>query len=202
MTFLLATRNRHKVSELRRLLKGRPIRILAQDVFPGLPSVPEDGATFLANTVKKSLSASRRVVLPVLAEDSGLEVRALRGLPGVRSARYAGRSQDSKANIAKLIKAMAGIPPARRGARFVCVMAVSVGGRLVRTFRGTCGGSIALKPAARRGFGYDPVFIPKGSDRTMAQLGPALKDRVSHRRAAALQLTRWLKKFSPAGPAD
>ena len=192
-TFLLATRNHHKVRELRRILKGLPIRFVTLGRFPAIPAVREDGSTFRANAAKKAVQTSRHTILPVLAEDSGLEVEALGGRPGVRSARFAGPAQDDRANVSKLLRVMEKAPAPRRQARFVCVMAVAAGGRLVRIFQGTCPGSIAFQPAGRRGFGYDPVFIPRGFRKTAAQLAAARKDRLSHRGQAARLLKRWLR---------
>ena len=195
ITLLLATRNLHKVRELRRLLRGLPVRFITLDLFPGIPPVKENGATFRVNAIKKAVATSRRTILPVLAEDSGLEVRALNGLPGVRSARFAGPAQNDSANLSKLLRQMSGMPPARRQARFVCVMALAVGGRLIRTFEGNCPGSIALQAAGRGGFGYDPVFFPRGCRKTTAQLSAGEKDRFSHRGKAAGKLKGWLRKF-------
>ena len=200
LTVLLATRNRHKVRELRRILKGLPVRFMTADQFPDLPAVREDGATFRANAVKKAVAASRWTILPVLAEDSGLEVRALGGRPGVRSARYALRqaqgertqNQMDQANVAKLLRSLLRVPANRRQARFVCVIAFAAGGRLLRAFEGTCVGSIAFRPVGRTGFGYDPVFIPRGYRRTMAELGARIKDGLSHRAKAAAKLGKWL----------
>lgn len=199
LTLLLATRNRKKAQELRRLLgKGAThplaVRIVTLDRFPDLPKVAEDGATFKANAIKKSLAVSRRTILPVLADDSGLEVRALNGRPGIRSARFAGPAQDDRANIAKLLKRLKGVAASQRQARFVCWIAMAVGGRLIRTFQGTCAGSIAFQPAGHSGFGYDPIFIPAGYKRTMAQLGSSRKDLLSHRARAIAQVREWLIK--------
>ena len=202
MTFLLATRNRHKVLELRRLLRGLPVRLITLDRFPEIRPVREDGTTFRANAVKKAVQTSRHTPLPVLAEDSGLEVQALKGRPGVHSARFArhktggqaGKAQDDEANVAKLLRVMARVPAGRRKARFVCVMAMAVGGKLVRTFQGICRGSIAFEPAGRGGFGYDPVFISSGFRKTTAQLGGREKDGLSHRGQAVRALARWLRK--------
>jgi len=190
LTFLFATRNRHKVRELRRLLKGLPVRWITLDRFPEIPPVREDGATFAANAVQKAVQTSRYTPLLVLAEDSGLEVKALGGRPGIRSARFAGQGQDDQSNVAKLLRAMTRVPPSRRQARFVCVMAVAAGGKLIRTFRGTCRGSIAFEKKGRGGFGYDPVFIPQGHHRTMAQLPASRKDSLSHRFKASTQFSR------------
>jgi len=192
----LATRNRHKVLELRRILKGLPVRFLTVDQFPDLPAVHENGTTFRANAIKKALVTSRHTILPVLAEDSGLQVRALNGRPGVRSARYGGAAQNDQANVRKLLKDLSAIPSKRRQARFVCVMALAVGGKLIRTFEGNCPGAIALEAAGRTGFGYDPVFIPRGHRQTMAQLGARVKDSLSHRNQAAVRLRRYLKQVA------
>ncbi len=192
LTLLLATRNRHKVRELRRLLAGLPIRLLALDSFPSVPPVRENGATFRENAVAKALSVSRHVGLPVLAEDSGLEVQGLRGRPGVHSARYAGSAQSDRANVTKLLKALDGAPARGRRARFVCVMAWAVRGRVIRTFRGSCAGRIAESPRGRGGFGYDPLFVPTGFNSTMAQMPLKQKNRISHRARAASALRAWL----------
>ncbi len=193
MTFLFATRNRHKVRELRRLLKGRSLRFVTLDRFPSIPPVREDGSTFHANAVKKAVQTSRHTILPVIAEDSGLEVRALGGRPGVRSARYAGKGQNDKANVAKLLRVLARVPAGRRHARFVCVMALAAGGRLIKTFEGSCRGSIAFEEKGQGGFGYDPVFTPARLRKTTAQLAPGEKDRLSHRGQAARVLVKYLK---------
>ena len=175
-------------------MDGARLRFLTLGDFPDIPPVREDGATFRANAAKKAVSASRRTILPVLAEDSGLEVKALRGRPGIRSARFAGPAQEDRANNARLRKVMVSVPAPRRQARFVCCLALAAGGRLIRTFQASCPGSIALQQAGRSGFGYDPLFIPRGYKQTMAQLGYGVKHRLSHRARAVVQLRGWLKK--------
>ncbi len=205
--FLFATRNRHKVRELRRLLKNVPVRLVTLDRFPTIPPVHEDGSTFRVNAVKKAVQTSRYTILPVIAEDSGLEVRALGGRPGIRSARFALRpfgklraqgertqNQIDRANVAKLLRVLARVPASRRQARFVCLTAVAAGGRLIKVFRGACRGSIAFEEHGKGGFGYDPVFIPAGSRKTTAQLNAARKDRISHRGQTARALAAWLKR--------
>lgn len=192
LTLLFATKNRHKVRELRRILKEVPVRLVALDRFPAIPPVHENGATFRANAVKKAVQASRHTILPVIAEDSGLEVRALGGRPGIRSARFAGPTQNDRANLEKLLRVMARVPASRRQARFVCVMALAAGGRLIKTFEGDCRGSIAFEREGRGGFGYDPVFIPTGDRQTMAQVSASLKDSLSHRSQAVKRLSRWV----------
>ena len=199
-TFLLATRNPKKGRELQRLLKGLNLRVVTLGRFPGIPLVREDKPTLRGNAVKKAVQASRHTGLPVLADDSGLEVRALGGAPGVRSARYAGPAQDERANVAKLLHRMRELPPSRRRARFVCVLALARKGRLLRAFQGVCEGSIARAPAGRTGFGYDPVFIPRGRRKRLAELGPEVKDRLSHRTRAIGAFARWLRKAPSRAP--
>ncbi len=194
-TVILATKNRHKVRELSRLVRSVQVRFLPMDLFRGIAAARETGATFRRNAEKKARVVSRQTILPVLAEDSGIEVRALGGRPGVRSARFAGFSQDDKANNDKLLRLMAPVPPSRRQARFVCCMALAIGGKVVRVFEGSCPGVIAPGLAGKAGFGYDPLFVPCGCRKTMAQLGSAVKDRISHRAKAAVKLEKWLKRF-------
>ena len=200
-TVLLATRNPGKARELQRLLKPLDVRVLTLESFPGVPLVVEDKHTLEENAVKKAAETWLHVDLPVLADDSGLEVEALGGRPGVHSARFAGAAQDDRANVAKLLKLLRGVPPSRRKARFVCVLAFARGGRIIKTFRGACEGSIALAPSGRAGFGYDPVFIPAGRKKTLAELGPGVKDRLSHRVRAVRAFARWLRKDLSGGPA-
>ena len=175
-------------------MKGTPVRFLTPDLFPDIPPVREDGSTFRANALKKAVQTSRRTILPVLAEDSGLEVRALGGRPGVHSARFAGKAQEDQANVRKLLRVMKKVPASRRQARFICWMALAIAGRPIKTFQAHCAGSISFSPAGRTGFGYDPVFVPRRFNRTMAQLGPRTKDSLSHRARAARQLKEWLVK--------
>ena len=204
MIFLLATRNPKKRQELQRLLKDFPVRLLTLDVFPDIPPVHENGTTFRANAVKKAVQTSRRTLFPVVADDSGLEVRALKGCPGVRSARFArvragqaGLGQNDAANNKKLLRLLRKTPISRRQARFVCWIAVAANGRLIRTFQGSCAGSVAFRPSGKQGFGYDPLFIPRGYKKTMAELGPGVKDRLSHRGKAMSALKTWLHNHSP-----
>lgn len=200
-TVLLATRNPHKLIELRRYLRGIPARLVTLDAYPQVPPVREDGATFEQNAVKKAVLPSRRVPVLVVAEDSGLVVPALGGAPGVTSARFAapvrrrgvaearrGLSRDA-ANTAKLLRRLQDAPPARRRAAFVCVVAVARAGHLLGVVRGECRGTIADRPRGTTGFGYDPVFVPAGERRTFAELGPRVKDAISHR-ARALRRAR------------
>lgn len=177
------------------------MRLVTLKQFPNIPTVVEDGATFRFNAVKKAVQTSRHTILPVLADDSGLEVRALKGRPGVRSARFAGLAQSDSANNAKLLRAMGKIPSSRRQARFVCWMALAAGGRLIQAFHGECAGTVAFSPSGKTGFGYDPLFIPRGMKKSFAEVGSQIKDRMSHRARAAAQLREFLRTNLSTNPA-
>lgn len=178
---LLATRNRKKLLELKRLLRGLNIKILSLDSFKNFPDVEEDKNTFRANAIKKSTEISKRTDKLVISDDSGLEVWALDGEPGVRSARYAGSSQADDKNIAKLLNAMKGLRGGDRRARFRSFICLSRFGKAVKIVSGAIKGKIAEKKSGVNGFGYDPVFIPKGFNKTFAQMSSRKKDRISHR---------------------
>ncbi|MGO9525417.1 RdgB/HAM1 family non-canonical purine NTP pyrophosphatase [Mycobacterium sp.] len=186
---LVASRNPKKLAELRRVLDGAGLSGLTlvslNDLAP-FGEAPESGATFEDNAVAKARDAFAATGLPTVADDSGLEVAALNGMPGVLSARWSGNHGGDAANTALLLAQLRDVPDERRGAAFVSACAlVSASGEVV--VRGEWPGSIAREPRGDGGFGYDPVFVPDGSDRTAAQLNPAEKDAVSHRgRALAL----------------
>ncbi|MBS4727268.1 non-canonical purine NTP pyrophosphatase [Mycobacterium sp. SM1] len=187
---LVVSRNRKKLAELRRMLERAGITRLAllslDDVAP-FPDTPEIGATFEDNALAKARAAFAATGLASLADDSGLEVAALNGMPGVLSARWSGRHGDDAGNVALLLAQLRDVPDERRGAVFVSVCAlVSESGEVVA--RGEWPGTIAHQACGVGGFGYDPVFIPQGFDRTAAQLSPAEKDAVSHRGRALAQL--------------
>jgi XTP/dITP diphosphohydrolase len=188
MTIVLATRNENKVREIREILgEGVPLRSLRD--YPQVPEVPEDGLTFRENAVAKARFVSGILGLAALADDSGLEVDALNGDPGVRSARFAGERSTAAQNNARLLRLMAGIPSERRRGRFRCVVALALPDGTVRTAEGACEGRILEAPHGSRGFGYDPLFVPDGYDRTFAELDPEEKNRISHR-ARALEAAR------------
>jgi XTP/dITP diphosphohydrolase len=196
---LLATRNRGKVAEFRALLGAVPgLELVGLDDVPPLPEVLEDGDSFEANAVKKALSIARDAGLPVLADDSGLEVDALGGAPGVFSARFAGPGATDADNNRKLLDLLQDVPRARRTARFRCVLALAEpadfppGAALVRLERGVCEGRILSAPAGSHGFGYDPVFLPDGHARSMAELSAREKNRISHRALAAARMREFL----------
>lgn len=181
---LLATRNKKKFREIKRLFKGSKIRILSLDKFPAIPEVAEDKDTFAANAIKKAVEVSACTEKLVLADDSGLEVASLDGEPGVRSSRYAGPKKDDRLNNLKLLRRLKNKPAHKRKARFTCAVALALKKRLVKVIKGTCAGRIGFEMDGGCGFGYDPVFIPDGCRDTFARLGPKVKDRLSHRAKA------------------
>src|SRR3972149_8360046 len=175
MKIVLATRNQGKIEEIRSLLKGEEtsggIEICSLKDYPDVPEIREDGATFSENARKKALTVAQLTGQIAVADDSGLEVEALGGAPGVYSARFAGEGASDSANIKKLLELLRDIPSEKRGARFVCVMALATpdgGGSLVE---GECRGMIAMEERGMSGFGYDPVFIVSGYGETFAELG-------------------------------
>jgi len=191
---VLATRNPGKVAEFRALLEPAGVEVLGLD--PRIPEVEEDGATFAENALKKALTYARATGLPVLADDSGLEVDALGGRHGVHSARWV-PGTDADRNRA-LLRELEGVPPERRTARYVCVVALADPAGRHRLFRGTLEGRIALAPRGTGGFGYDPIMeLPDG--RTVAELDLAEKNRISHRQAALRQALAALPSFLAGG---
>lgn len=191
---VIATRNRKKQREIKRLLKGLNIKVRGLDSFRDLPKVEEDGGTFRANAKKKALGISSRTGGLVMADDSGLEIPVLGNAPGVHSARYAGPSQDDKKNTAKVLKDMQGYSGRLRRARFKCAVCLSKGKKVIGIAEGKVEGTITFKPKGGTGFGYDPIFIPRGYSKTFAELGPKIKDALSHR-AAALKKAKEIIKI-------
>ncbi|MBF0126288.1 MAG: XTP/dITP diphosphatase [Magnetococcales bacterium] len=181
MKLVLASRNRKKMEEIRRVLALPDLVLLSLDDFPACPEVVEDGSTFEANAAKKAGVVAGFTGLTALADDSGLVVDGLDGAPGIHSARYAGEGADDTLNLAKLLSELAARPSAARTARFQCVLALAEPHGTTRCFSGTVEGRIAPAPQGSNGFGYDPVFIPVGFDITFAQMEASQKDSMSHR---------------------
>lgn len=192
-SLLLATRNEHKRREFARLLPGWEIDALPDEVQ--LP--PEDGETFADNALGKARAAAAAMGRPSIADDSGIEAAALRGRPGVRSARYAGAGASDAENLALLLREA----PAGSALEYVCALAyvdpAKTGAECQRVFEGRCAGTLAAEPRGERGFGYDPAFLPddRPGDQTMAELTDKQKDEISHRGRAARALLRWLDVF-------
>lgn len=181
---MLASANRHKVREIQALLADLPVTVRSLAEFPGAPDVVEDGATYRENALKKARSAADFTGKPALADDTGLEVDALDGRPGLYAARFAGEGCTFQDNIAKLLRLLEGIPMERRGARFVCVLAFVVPGGRELVVEGELRGRITEAQSGARGFGYDPVFFVPEVGKTLAELSFEEKNRISHRRRA------------------
>ncbi len=220
---LLATRNAKKLTELRRILVSSDlhgVQVVGLDDVPPFPEVPETAATFEGNALAKARAAAAATGLATVADDSGLEVDALNGMPGVLSARWSGHHGDDAANLQLVLDQLADVPEDRRGAAFVCATALVVPPNAqiseTRTFlvqtvvRGQWRGTLTRVPCGSNGFGYDPIFVPDGDRRTSAELDPAEKDAISHRARAlrallpalrrALAAERFSSRPAPPGP--
>jgi len=188
---VLATRNAHKVRELRRILAG--FDVVGVDAFPGVPDVAETGVTFAENALLKAHAVARATGLPAVGDDSGLCVGVLGGAPGVFSARWSGRHGDDRANLELLLAQLSDVPDQHRAAWFACAAALALPDGTERVAHGRLDGNVVRAPRGTGGFGYDPIFVPAGWDRTMAELGPAEKDRISHRGKAFRALAERLR---------
>lgn len=188
---LVASRNPQKLTELRRILDAAQvtgITLVGLDEVAPFAEAPETAVTFEGNALAKARDGARATGLACVADDSGLEVDALHGMPGVLSARWCGRHGDDAANTALLLAQLTDVPAERRGAGFVSASALVVPGGPEVVVRGQWRGSVARRPCGTNGFGYDPVFVPEGEQRCSAQLSPQEKDAVSHRARALTQL--------------
>ena len=189
----IATKNAHKLRELARICRDWPVRWLTVENHPGLwPDVPEPHDTYLDNALEKARAIAVALGEPAIADDSGIEADALDGGPGPRSARFAGERASDAENLAKLIEALRDKPADARTARYRCVAAIAwPDGRALHA-DGVCEGTLLVTPMGTRGFGYDPIFVPRGEDRTMAELDDDEKDRISHRGRAFRALAELL----------
>jgi XTP/dITP diphosphohydrolase len=189
----IATKNAHKLRELARICRDWPVRWLTVENHPGpWPDVPEPHDTYLDNALEKARAIALALGEPAIADDSGIEADALDGGPGTRSARFAGERASDAENLAKLIEAIRDEPAHARTARYRCVAAIAwPDGRALHA-DGVCEGTLLVTPMGTRGFGYDPIFVPRGEDRTMAELDDDEKDRISHRGRAFRALAELL----------
>ena len=179
---VLATRNKGKIAEVQRLLNEHAPHITLRSVVDfNLDDVEETGETFEENALLKAETIARQTGLPALADDSGIAIDALGGAPGIYSARWSGVHGDDAANIAKVLSELKEVPDSERGAQFVCVIALSMPDGRHLLVRGEVEGSVRRAPVGEHGFGYDPIFQPKGFDITTAQMDPETKDAISHR---------------------
>lgn len=180
---VLATRNAHKILEIKTILRDLPLEILTLNDVPNVPELREDGETFQANSLQKARTVYQFTKLPALADDSGLEVFYLNGRPGVVSARYAGPKATDEENNTKLLGQMRGVSPRRRKAQFRAVLTL-LDGNGAEVTEGICPGRLAEMPRGTNGFGYDPIFIPDGFSSTYAELTSEEKNQISHRARA------------------
>lgn len=194
---LLATRNPNKVCEIKSLLEGLPIMVISSGELPCLPAVEEDQQTYAGNALKKAAAAAALAGADaiVMADDSGLEVEALGGLPGVHAARFAGPHGDDAANNMLLLQKLNGLSPEKRGAVFKCAIVLLFPGGKRRLIEESCSGRIAQNPRGKAGFGYDPLFIYEPAGLTFAEMGEEAKNRVSHRGRALRRAHRILEQW-------
>jgi len=195
MKIVLATRNRHKIREIKQILRSLPVKVFSMLDFSYAPSVKEDKPTFRGNAVKKAARFSKYFGMPALADDSGLEVKALKGAPGVRSARFAGPNPTVEKLCAKVLRLLKGTPASGRAARFVCCIALVDPSGRTRVFEGEVRGKIGLEMKGSNGFGYDPIFVPRGHRKTFAEMKSSAKNRLSHRAKALKKLKTRLKNL-------
>ena len=181
---LLGTNNKHKGEEFKALLNDLPVEILTLDQFPQIGGIVEDGETLEENAEKKAEEVFRITHLPTLADDSGLEVHYLNDEPGVYSSRYAGPNATYQDNCKKLLSKLRGVPPRRRAARFRCVLYFIAPGNVRFHAEGICHGVILESPRGTNGFGYDPIFLPSGCSKTLAEMTSEEKNLISHRAKA------------------
>lgn len=202
MEIVIATANRHKLEEIRTLLGGIDVPLLSLHDLATPPSLPEEGKTYLENAAHKATTVFRLTGKVAIGEDSGLEVDALGGGPGLLSRRFGGgRLTDSQRN-ALLLEHLKDVPPANRTARFRCVVALVDSAGRMRSFEGTCEGLIATSPRGSEGFGYDPIFLVPRYGKTMAELGLKIKNRISHRARAFAKVKTYLAGKVAAPPAQ
>jgi XTP/dITP diphosphohydrolase len=178
---VVATRNPGKVAELRRILEPYDVDLVDLDAFPDAPDVAETGDSFAANALLKAHAVAEATGLVAIADDSGLAVDALNGMPGIFSARWSGRHGDDAANLRLVLAQLTDVPDERRGAAFICAAAAASPDGRELVVEGRMSGSLIRTPRGSNGFGYDPVFVPVDDERTTAEMSAAAKDAISHR---------------------
>lgn len=192
---VIATKNDKKLFELKRYLKNINVNIVSLKDFRKCRRIVEDGDTFKKNAIKKAMVTSKFTRGLVIADDSGLVVKALGGQPGVRSSRFAGRNKSDRQNNKKLLKLLAKVPRSKRQAKFVCAAAICDNGKLVKVIEESCEGTIAFSEKGGYGFGYDPLFLVQKYKKTFGELGLKVKDKMSHRSKALKKVREFLKKY-------
>lgn len=195
MDIVLATQNKDKIKEIREILKGVPVKLVTFEEHSRELSVEEDGKTLEENAIKKAIAWMKETGKTALADDSGLEVDYLKGEPGVHSSRFAGENATYADNNAKLLKLMQGVPEEKRIARFKCIAALVFPDSRKEIFEGTVDGIITTGIRGDTGFGYDPIFFIPGYNKTFAELGGEIKNKISHRAIAFKKVRKYLKTF-------
>lgn len=195
LDIVISSTSKPKIAEIKQILATLPVTLLTKDDVGGWPEIEETGESYLANARLKALKVLEATGRPALADDSGIEVDALQGAPGVRSARFAGEKATDEQNNTKLISALVDVPDEQRTARYRCVIVLALPSGQEISAIGTCEGRIATKARGHGGFGYDPWFIPLGETRTMAELTPQQKHSISHRGKALRGLVAQLEKL-------
>lgn len=195
-SIIIASKNKNKKREIEALLKGMKVKVLAiNETHKRIPIIVENGTTFRQNAIKKAIIVSKVLEGFAIADDSGVEVDSLHGRPGVRSARFARvKAADSENNM-KLLYLLRNIPPRKRGATFVCSVAIADRGKLLGTVEGRCRGWIGFEPRGKNGFGYDPLFTPNGYNLTFAEMKPRHKNKISHRGEALRKAKAVIRKY-------
>jgi XTP/dITP diphosphohydrolase len=192
---VVATKNKKKLAEIKEILKGMNLKLLSLDAYKNVPQVLENGKTFQENAIKKAMKSARFTGQLCLGEDSGLCVDALKGKPGICSARFSGRDKSDIKNNLKLLRLLIGVPAERRKAHYVCAVALADKRGLIGVVEGSCSGLIAFEPKGRAGFGYDPLFCIPKHKKTFAQLGEKIKHKMSHRYYALKKAKRLIQKY-------
>ncbi|WP_270584678.1 XTP/dITP diphosphatase [Bacillus smithii] len=192
---VIATKNKGKALEFEQMFQPFQIQVKTLLDLPEFPEIEETGATFEENAIIKAESVMKETKAMVMADDSGLVIDALDGRPGVYSARYAGPEKDDEANIQKVLRELEGVPLSKRTARFYCALALAIPGRETITVNGTCEGFITFEKKGANGFGYDPIFLVQGYERTMAELLPNEKNKISHRAEALANMRTILEQL-------
>jgi len=194
---IVATKNKKKFKEIKEILRSFNLKIKLRSLldYQDIPKILEDGKTFKENAIKKAVKIARYTGKLVLGEDSGIEVEALSGKPGVYSARFAGKNEDDWKNNLKLLKLLEGVPLKKRKARYVCAVALADKDGLINVKEGRCFGLIGFEMRGRYGFGYDPLFIIPKYKKTFAELGPKIKHKISHRFRALKKLEKTLRDY-------
>lgn len=192
MEIVIASKNKGKIEEIKKLLSDLNIRFLSLNDYPNLPDIIEDGNTFEENAIKKAKIISKLTGKIAISDDSGLEVEYLNNAPGVKSSQFGGDKLTDEERNQGLLELLKDVASSKRNARFRCVIAIAFPNGEVRTVSGNCSGTISLVSKGDYGFGYDPIFIPKGYSKTFGELGSRVKDKISHRYKALLKAKKIL----------